>query len=113
MTVSSGIRPYAYEREAFTLQVNEKIGFSGVLFEEPMFVITAEKAIYVSGDLDSRKFTKYINKDEAISAEFEPRPDGKSLDGTNDDPALSGVEDGPVPGRCRAFAAIDSRSRPG
>ena len=49
MTVSSGIRPYAYEREAFTLQVNEKIGFSGVLFEEPMFVITAEKAIYVSG----------------------------------------------------------------
>ena len=82
MTVSSGTRPYVYERDVFTLQDGELIGYSGVLFEEPMFVITAEKAIYAALSEADRKFTKYINKEVGVSAEFEPRADGGNLDGS-------------------------------
>lgn len=85
MAVSSGTRPYGYTRDAFTLQDGEQIGYSGILFEEPMFVLTAERAIYKAISLANRKFTKYINKDAAISEDFEPRADGQTLDGQLDD----------------------------
>ena len=95
MTVASGVRPYAYNRDQFTLQEGETIGYSGILFEEPMFVLTAERAIYLAISEANRKFTKYINKEGGVSADFEPRPDGQNLDGQYDNPSLSGVEDGP------------------
>lgn len=85
MAVASGTRPYGYEREAFTLQNNEVIGYSGILFEEPMFVLTAERAMYATISLANRKFTKYFNKTAATSEDFEPRADGKNLDGSLDD----------------------------
>jgi len=95
MTVSSGVRPYAYNRDQFTLQVGEKIGYSGILFEEPMFTLTAERAIYKAISASDRKFTKYINKDAAVSADFEPRADGGNLDGQYANPSLSGADAGP------------------
>ena len=84
MTVSSGTRPYVYTRDVFTLQNGEEIGYSGILFEEPMFVLTAERAIYNTISLANRKFTKYINKGQGVSTDFEPRADGQSLDGQLD-----------------------------
>jgi hypothetical protein len=78
-------------RYPFTLQAGELIGYSGILFEEAMFTILAEKDIYVNQTGNNRKFTKYINKSAAIIGLFEPLANGKNLDGTNTNTTLSGA----------------------
>jgi len=91
MTVASGNRPYRYLRAPFTLQDGELIGASGVLFEEPMFVVNAEKGVYAVVPSLEREFTKYINKGASVIASFEPKADGSNLDGTNADTPLTGI----------------------
>lgn len=78
MTTSSGVRPYAYVAPyPFSGSGLGRIGYSGIFFEEPMFVLTAEQEIYSSSG--TRTFTKYINKGANVSSSFEPNATGANL----------------------------------
>lgn len=46
MTLASGIIPYDYERYPWRASAGENLGFSGVVFEQAMWVITAELRRY-------------------------------------------------------------------
>jgi hypothetical protein len=84
MTVSSGIRPYAYTRYPFILNDDERIGYSGILFEEAMFAITAERDAIIGITGTDRWFYKYLSNNLGSSGKiaFEPTPTGGHLDGT-------------------------------
>lgn len=80
--ISSGNKPYFFEGPyPFSSSGNQRIGMSGILFEQAMFALIAEQDIYIAQTGNNRKFTKYINKDANITQTFEPRADGSSLAG--------------------------------
>lgn len=92
--ITSGIRPYNFQAGfPFSASGARAIGFSGILFEEAMFVITAEKDIYVAQTGINRKFTKYINKGAGITSLFEPANDGSNLDSSNTNPGCVQFKD--------------------
>lgn len=76
--ITSGIRPYRYEGFwPFSGSGIRAVGHSGILYEQSMFVLTAEAEIYASGQ--ARTYTKYVNKSAAVSSGFEPKNDGSTL----------------------------------
>lgn len=99
MTVASGARPYGYVRYPFILQDGERIGVSGILFEEPMFVLLAEKDMYEEQTGSDRYFYKYFGnggpEGYATKVGFEPRSDGGNLDGSWQYP-VDGYADNPL-----------------
>lgn len=78
MVVASSVRPYRYVGPyPFSGSGVGRIGFSGILFEQAMFALNAEEAIYVSGA--SQTFTKYVNRGASISSGFIPSASGDVL----------------------------------
>ena len=77
MTISSGVRPYEYVRYPFVLGSGELVGFSGILFEEPMYAINIDRRI-LSGSNPS--FYKYVQSSLSPTAySFYPDPSGANL----------------------------------
>jgi len=123
--IQSGVRPYVYSRDPFVIATGEKVGLSGVFFEEPMFAIIAERDIYTGVTGNNRKFTKYINKGALVTGLFEPDTQGRNLTGslTSAETPLVGVYAGPacanfvdyiqdlrdaVSGLCMTYISTDS-----
>lgn len=109
MAVSSGTRPYEYVGpNPFSGSGINPIGYSGVLFEQVMFALIAERAIYSAQTNPGRVFNKYINKTGSLAPTFEPTPLGINLTGQN--PLIPGISGGPA---CVNFKnyLIDTRTR--
>lgn len=78
MVVASSVRPYRYIGPyPFSGSGLSRIGLSGILFEQAMYTLNLEQAIYSSGE--SEIFTKYVNKGAGVSSGFRPNPSGDVL----------------------------------
>lgn len=86
MPIASGSRPYTYTRYPFILNEGEKIALSGILLEEAMFAVLADREIFEDVDGSNRYYYKYFGngtpEDYAKKVGFEPRADGGNLDGS-------------------------------
>ncbi len=82
MGITSGVIPYTYE-EPYPLIYGpgEKIGYSGLRFEEPMAVVGAENLRVNGFPGESNQFDKYVNRDDSDGFTFVAHPDGRNLDG--------------------------------
>lgn len=91
MTVSSGVRPYHYNRYPFVVGSDGEVGYSGIQFEEAMFAIVAEIDLYSPKTGSDRYFNKYLTS--TLKYQFEPTSSGAQLDGTSTDnlPDTSGT----------------------
>lgn len=100
MVVHSGTRPYQYEGPwPFNVTSGNKIiGFSGILYEQIMYCLLAERSLAecleghtLLNPASGYFFRKYINKGANISEGIVPDPTGRNLDKFNSSGVPGGI----------------------